>query len=368
MDKCDNYFIFFPCQGYICYISPLRTLLYHSEKIEIVDLTEHQYMTLSIKIQNVNDDRNTPATLPKYALSQRIESIIGDGELTDIIALNEISINNLDMIARHLSRRGYSHRKMAYAPNQVPDRSFYHVLAWNLSKKENYEVVEVVTRWFTATPAVSLVPETRVKDPILMEYKEQFEKGTLCVIIKNRDTGKHLILSMNHFGLMRPGQDKQYTNKCAQILAEEFAHLRGRYRDAAVIAAGDFNAFTESTHIPQLCHLADLYDITPVGDTFCNYPWDLGIMRPETKDRILAARTRLEKLTGADYVSECIRTLADLYGGPLKGPLDKVLVSKDIQDCEVRHAIDFSNITLAYYSEVPFAPSDHSGFIVTVMF
>jgi len=306
--------------------------------------------------QNVNDDRNIPVHLPEYSLSKRLDNILLGCD-QDFIALSEITIKHLYMVLEKLAALGYRCSHMAYSPNQFPDMSFYHVLAW----KNSIELIDITQYWFTDTPTTELTPETRKADPVLVKYAEQFEKGTLIGVFK-AGSGV-IIVSVNHFGLKRFGTDLQYTNECARMLASVFDDYSLIYPNATIVAGADFNAFDDSDHVDELLMSTDLNDVTPPEKSFCNYPWDLGLMRPETRDRILAAREDMKLLTGREYIDRAVACLQDLYGGPLCSKIDRILSNRDIA---VRTTIDMSVITLANYSEVPFAPSDHTGYVVTI--
>ena len=303
-------------------------------------------------IQNVNDDRNIPAHLPEYALSNRIDVIISVDY--DFYALSEISIKHLDLIIAKLEANGYTTAHMAYAPSQTPDMSFYHVLAY-----KNITCLSIRQLWFTAS-SVALTPETRAIDTVLVKYGEPYEKGTLIGVF---DTPSGvLIVSVNHFGLTRFGAELQYSNECARMLAAELTQYAIAYPGATIIAGADFNAFDESNHINELLSLCVKFaDITPSEKSFCAYPWDLGLLRPETKERILAARDDMKLLTGAEYIARAVQCLNDVYGGVLCSRIDRIVANKPL--C-VRVTMDMSKITLADFTESPFAPSDHAGYII----
>ncbi len=317
-----------------------------------------QQRTITGLFQNVNDDRGLPEHLPKYALAERIGDIlVGD---YDFYALSEISAKNHAMVRDRLVAMGYSHVSMAYSPNQTPDMSFYHILAW-----KRLSVVSVKPHWFTNAETEELTPETRGKDPILAAYNEPWEKGTLVGVFEANDAT--VIISVNHFGLKRFGNVPQYTNGCARMLANILARYEMTYPGATVVAGADFNAFSDSNHVDEflsLMHTSGYVDATPPEQSFCSYPWDLGLMRPETKDRIVAAKEEMKLLTGQAYIDRAVVCLRDLYGGPLCSRIDRVLSNN--RDASVKATMDMSTITLDDYSESPFAPSDHAGYIVEI--
>jgi hypothetical protein len=317
--------------------------------------------SLRIHFGNVNDDRNTPSSaLPAYTLPQRLTKILDHQYPVDIFALSEISIGNLDMVKAALGDRGYTCETMAYAPGQEPDMSFYYVVAW----RANIKVEEVIRYWFTSTPEQPLNPDTRKSDRVLQKYDESYEKGTLCIVVKwGRRT---LGISLNHFGLIRAGAAIHYVYECSSMLAKLFNTLRQQHRGIEIVTGSDFNAFSTTGHVQSLCLYSSMWDITPPDMSFCSYPWDFGgISHPQHRDLIDRAKKTVGPLVGDEFVSASIKFLHQLYGGPLKDRLDSILVS-DKSLFTVKVLWPMTNITLDNYSVEPFAPSDHSAYLVEV--
>ncbi len=253
--------------------------------------------TLRIQFCNANDDHNTPSgALPNYKLSARLPDIVGKypNTMAHIIVLSEILASSVDMIRDYLIARGYVCETMAYAPGQSPDMSFYHLIAHKADMGLN--ILEYIRYWFTSSPYEALNSITRLQDNTLKSYIELFERGTLCLVASCES--KIFIIAANHFSLMRIGRPVQYVNGCATSLVQLFNTLRSSYPGATIITGADFNAFDETNHVSIICKNANLYDITPPGDTFCAYPWDFGMARPHTGALILAARDHVKSLRG----------------------------------------------------------------------
>lgn len=320
--------------------------------------------TFQIHFGNINDDRNTPSeALPSYMLSERLPKILNaSAELPQVFALCEIRVNSLDMVTGALADLGYKCEKMAYAPGQEPDNSFYHVIAWKCN--ETFEVLKVIRYWFTETPLEPLTAESRKSDPVLLKFGESFEKGTLCIVVK---WGRRTIaISSNHFGLLRQNQVFQYTGECASLLATLFNQLRRDFSGVEIVAGSDFNAFDDTFHVTNICMFSGMWDITPAGNTFCAYPWDFGgVSAPHLLPLIAKARESVKNLVGEDFISTSVKYFRQLYGGPLKGRLDRILVS-DRSIFKVNALWNMDSITLDKFSVEPPVPSDHIGYVVTV--
>jgi hypothetical protein len=309
-------------------------------------------MSKSIRIVNVNDDRRIPLWANKYDLQNRFPKMVSD---YPIQGFNEISRRNLDHCREYLAGRGFKTVCASYSPNQTPDMSFYHLLAWN---PESVEMISWKPYWFTSTPSEPLTSETRPCS-ILAEYNESFERGTLIAVF--RSNGQTIIVSMNHFGLMRFGAngplEKQYTNYCAGALAGILLKYSEDYPGAIIIAGADFNVFAESKHMEIFAVKSGFIDNTPSGSTFLNYFFDLGLARPEHKELMAAAQNDLKELSGQDYVDRAVRAIKDIHGGPLRSRTDRIYCSHVV---DVKFVYDFDTVSLDDYGLEPLFPSDHN--------
>lgn len=150
-------------------------------------------MSVTIYTRNVNTDRRVENGYASIAFQNFkfvywLDKLIIEAleQKPDVIGFCEIDINSKKLLEDRLTLKGYTVVSnilpQAYAPYQVPDNSFYYVVAY---KSSTLKLLDSVMRWFTDTPRIPLNVETRKLDPVLLEHREVFERGSLCCLFEN---------------------------------------------------------------------------------------------------------------------------------------------------------------------------------------
>lgn len=332
-------------------------------------------MKLRFLFWNLNDPR--PDTRPGFEhidhvfsgfyYPSRVDMILSDIEKInpEFLSSFELRVDNMNRMMAKLHDLGYSSESMSYAPNQYPDNSFYFINAWK--NNSALELISVHRLWFTSTPEVPLNIEKRKTDQILIDNKEEFEKGTLICKYKIKANGKTLIHCVNHFPLRA-----QYQKTCGELLSKLLAELKGDI----VIVGGDFNTFPteverwDSTITIPLSRVG-VKRIAYDNISFQAFPCDLGFaIKPELAKECHGLANKMFK-DGTSH-GEIRKLYVDytyrMHGGPLVSVLDHIFCSG--AECVLDHS---SNDTSPFgnfdqqVSGTPTSPSDHacmSGYLL----
>jgi len=289
--------------------------------------------SITISSWNVNCDRRVELdhgyaskNFAKFKLSHRLSDIVEffSKHKTDIVGLCEVDATYLDDFVTILTNMNYEVYYGAYAPNQIPNYSYYLIVDYDPNA---LEVVEHHMFWFTSTPLEPLTPDTRKVDRFLMEHGESFEKGSLISTFKKSD-GTILIHSMNQYALRNP-----YKINSSKILAQHLTTIEEKYagNEIQMVVCGDFNTFRTETEPFDSTILQPFLDVgfEPCRDakaefTFCAYPYDLGMVKPEILKELL-------EVTGTMSDEKQVRKMfaekvLELWGRPLTSILNWMLV------------------------------------------
>jgi endonuclease/exonuclease/phosphatase family metal-dependent hydrolase len=108
-------------------------------------------------------------------------------------------------------------------------------------------------------------------DNMLTDVGEVNERCAIMALYKI--DGKYIADVTVHLGVRVP-----YQKICISMLAYRMQRMRTAY-DAELILSGDFNTITEDTLQP----LREFMHQYNTVDTYCNYPFDLGILTKEQR-------------------------------------------------------------------------------------
>lgn len=299
------------------------------------------------------------------SLSSRWPLILDDvlQQRPDIACLFENSVAFLDMIETNLKKHFQIVKSFAYAPNQTPDMSLYFTLASNMKLDELYAYSA------TDTPYKGLTPETRKTDSVLLKYNEGFEKTmTVCSFYVN---GWQYVYAVTHIGLRYP-----YQQECMDMFSE---HIRGKYPNAKVILAGDFNTFPSIENDPTTYERRTLQSFTKhgyielVGDqiTFCGFPDDFGLLRTDDAKSIVSELQQFAASTDDMEAirCKCAETILAIRGRLIASGLDRVLTNMNKLNVEVKltlptHEAFVTNAKSGILNNL----SDHACIIMTFTF
>ena len=294
---------------------------------------------ISIWSANINTDRRVEKgyatkSFENWQLNKRIDGIfqyIKDKNYT-IVSLCEVDATSLPKIHHGLQELGYQVVNGAYAHNQTPDYSFYFVVGY---QNDEVKLIENYMYWFTATPLKSLTSETRITDCVLLENKEQFEKGSL--ICKYRTPTGTLVHSMNHFGLREPYQMASSTMLAAHLKSicymdafasyfEETHHIKQNtsHETMQIVVSGDFNTFPDlnGRTIEPFLKNDFIQQVDPyVPFSFFGYPYDLGLVKPEILNAILESVKKMDDVDAGEYF---VNKILEVHGKVITSLLDHV--------------------------------------------
>lgn len=304
-------------------------------------------MQISFRFWNINDTRETDGPISfafsKYSLKERLPGIMEDIKKCnpDFLSLFEVRVDNLEMVQEALKSIGYKVTgTMAYAPNQVPDMSFYYINAYKDTSKLCHD--EDVRTWFTDRSFEALTLETRKTDKTLQSCNEQFEKGTLISIFKENDTDNIIIFSSNHMPLRHAYQKKcsESLIKSLKIIGEYFEENRfkvvyivGGDMNTLPFCCGDLKGDSSISNLITDGYTLGEHDMDKMS--FFGFPYDLGIHSGEKKDLVDECYSKTKELYANGERNEELKVTIrntfidcnnEVNDGSLKSRLDHVLV------------------------------------------
>lgn len=332
----------------------------------------------SICAWNVNSDRRVESEngyafgpFTQYKFVHRIAQIsdLLKKNPCDILVLFELDVTTVEMANVLMKDLGYTTLpKMAYAPQN--DGSMFYLVGY----KPTVTIIGSDNYWFTSQPTLPLEPHQRPNfrqnkvencDSVLVECKEEFEKGTFFVTFKYNDTT--YILSVNHFGLR-----VDYKIKSALMLQNFIEEMKQKYDTDKVIVMGDFNIFPNdpkgllddpmfsSGFTKSKQYYLETDNVEALFSFVC-YPYDLGLRKdPKEVPSILDMYNKVDD-NKEKRMFLATNTIKYFYG-PITSLLDLVY-------CNVSHraylipTFDFSNLTKEFLCSaetgIPMSPSDH---------
>jgi hypothetical protein len=326
-------------------------------------------MSVCIYTHNSNSDRRAEngyasESFEYFKFVHRLDTLIQDllQYKPNIIGFCEVDKQSKILLENSLISEGFTivvnSIPQAYAPYQQPDNSFYYVVAY---KKSEITLLDNMMIWFTSTPRTALTADTRKSDRILLENKETFEKGSFICLFKDQMNNK-FIYSINHYPLR-----DLYQQTSSRILNAELNKLQAEWQVDKVIVAGDFNTFPRdgSPDMRAINELSGYQICDLIGNTFCSYPYDLGLPTPESTAHMNNVLCKIEdpveqRLAFGNYVLE-------LHGNPIMSQLDWVLTKGII----IKNSLlnydfncDKESFIESCSSGKPKYPSDHAATII----
>jgi len=286
---------------------------------------QRQLKALSWNINGVHGSGRTniphqKAFTEHYSLKARWPKILTEviEENPDIGCVFEISRTFLEMIETDLKKHYTTVKSFAYAPNQVPDTSFYFTLFSNIELDNLYAYSA------TSTPFALLTKEERSNDSVLKGLNEGFEKTLLVAEFHINE--QQYVYGITHYGLRYP-----YQQLCSDMFSE---YLHTQYPKSKIFVTGDFNTFPTAdkpydarTLEPfEKCGLREL-----VGDqiTFCGFPDDFGLLHTQdAKDNVASVHQFAENTDNMEDIrKKCAETIFEIRNGLIASGLDRVLTN-----------------------------------------
>ena len=325
---------------------------------------------------NVNNDRRIelPGLInklfPELLFSARLQLIMTTicSINPDIMLLQEMNQEGVQIMKQNLEKEGYTVAIGAYCDNPL---AFWHLTAWS----SRFERLEAFQRYFTRTPTKPTSSTISKEDKLANNFGEEFEKSTLIVTLRERETGRIMVLSNNHFGLRNP-----YKQISAELLVaflrDYTTYIQSRYSKPELIIGGDFNTFENDTHKQMISDYASCVstcalskDLTgTIGSemfsSFAITPYDLFGLTKEANEHLTENPTEIREHPEM------------LSRDPFCGILDHVFSSMKaknkfyfVPDVNVfdnkekrKHAH-----TQALKEHIPLTPSDHLPLVVDLI-
>lgn len=229
-----------------------------------------------------------------------------------IVGLCEIMACDLQTIMSDLKQHYLFVDCMSYAPNQVPDNSFYYVTA------SKYLPIETKRFWATSQPLTPQTPDTRITDATIQEFRaltksDMCEKGMFVNIFEI--DGQLVLHGTIHLGLV-----KSYQVYCMQAFSRFIMECQAQHPGIKIILGGDFNTFPRpgqryDTEVLAPAVETGLTVVTPTTSTFGVWPFDFGIERAHTKDQVAEVKARCAEMTDPIAIRKtCAELIVSIYG------------------------------------------------------